>query len=162
MTTGLVAGAIAVGGTGMLVIGLLRRRTRSGAGFGDTSKPRWLAVTIDRAADDVLPAGRVPPPLADLGPTVEVETRVAPGDKGTELRARPRRPAPTGIKAVVARLSGDDPRQEIRAALRETKQLIEVGEVLRVNPVPHGRRPATPWGKVVDLLAERAPREGLL
>ena len=88
--------------------------------------------------------------------------RAAPGGKGSELRARLRSPEPTGAASAAARLSGDDPRQQVCAALRKAKQLIEVGEVLRVDPTPHGRRTSTPFGAVVDVATKRAAGEGVL
>jgi uncharacterized membrane protein len=109
-----------------------------------------------------MPDGRLPGPLADLGDLVEVEVRPAPGDKGSELRARLRGSEPTGAASAAARLSGDDPRQRVRAALREARQLIEVGEVLRVDPTPHGRRSSNPIGAVVERATERAAGEGVL
>jgi hypothetical protein len=119
-------------------------------------------VTINRGPADVMPEDHLPRPLAELGDLVEVEVRPAPGGKGSELRARLRNPEPTGAASAAARLSGDDPRQRVRAALREAKQLIEVGEVLRVDPAPHGHRPPTPAGKLVEFATERAPGEGVL
>ena len=109
-----------------------------------------------------MPESRVPGPLAELGDLVEVEVRTAPGGKGTELRARLRSPEATGVASAAARLSGDDPRQRVRAALREAKQLIEVGEVLRVDPTPHGRRTPTPTGAAVERATKRAGGEGVL
>ena len=109
-----------------------------------------------------MPDNRVPTPLAELGDLVEVEVRQAPGGKGTELRARLRTPEPSGVASAAARLSGDDPRQRVRAALREAKQLIEVGEVLRVDPTPHGRRTPTPTGAIVEAATKRAAGEGVL
>ena len=109
-----------------------------------------------------MPGGQLPGPLAALGDLVEVQVRPAPGGKGTELAARLRTPEPTGAGSAVARISGDDPRQQVRSALREAKQLIEVGEVLRVDPAPHGSRSATPTGKLVELGTRRAPGEGVL
>jgi hypothetical protein len=46
--------------------------------------------------------------------------------------------------------------------LRQAKQLIEVGEVLRVDPTPHGHRTATPTGELVEVATSRAPGEGVL
>ena len=109
-----------------------------------------------------MPDGRVPDPLAELGDLVEVEVRPAPGGRGSELRARLRGSEPSGAASAAARLSGDDPRQQVRIALREAKQLIEVGEVLRVDPTPHGQRKSTPTGAVVDLATKRAEGEGVL
>ncbi|MBB5844401.1 hypothetical protein HD599_002724 [Conyzicola lurida] len=119
-------------------------------------------MTINRGPADVMPEDRLPRPLAELGDLVEVEVRPAPGGKGSEVRARLRNPEPTGAASAAARLSGDDPRQRVRAALREAKQVIEVGEVLRVDPAPHGRRPPTPAGKLVEFATELAPGEGVL
>jgi len=152
----LVGAAVVVAAAGALVFAR-RRRPRSAPGTGAASAPRsgWLAVTVARDVDDVLPAGRTPGPLARFGDAVELEARIAPGDKGTELRARFRQ----GASRAAA---GDRDRGRLRAALRETKQLIEVGEVLRVDPVPHGRRTATPTGALVELATARSNEEGTL
>ena len=83
-------------------------------------------------------------------------------DKGTELAARLRVPEPTGSRSAVARASGDGPRQRVRSALREAKQLIEVGEVLRVDPSPHGHRTASVTGSLVEAGTRRAAGEGVL
>jgi hypothetical protein len=150
---------LAVGGGAVLIVRRLRRRTAKGPA---EARSRWRAVTIDRPPEEVMPGDRVPGPLAELGDLVEVGVRVAPGGKGTELRARLRAPEPAGVASAAARASGDDPRQRVRSALREAKQLIEVGEVLRVDPTPHGRRKATPTGAAVEAATKRAAGEGLL
>ena len=145
------------------LIGQLQRRLGSDASPGDGDpRSRWRSVTINRNQEEVMPNGQVPDPLAALGDRVEVQVRPAPGGKGTELAARLRRPEPGGLGSIVARVSGDDPRQQVRSALRQAKQLIEVGEVLRVDPAPHGHRTATPTGKLVDLATRRAGGEGVL
>lgn len=163
MTARVIGAAVLGLGVGAAV--LIRRMRNQAAGHAEEiaeARSRWRAVTINRSATDVMPDDRLPAPLAELGELVEVEIRSAPGGKGTELRARLRSPEPTGTASVAARHSGDDPRRRVRAALREAKQLIEVGEVLRVDPAPHGRRPPTPAGKLVDFATEGAPGEGLL
>jgi uncharacterized membrane protein len=160
MTSRVVSTAVvAVGGAAVMLVRQLQRRVAAGAGSAAEPRSRWRAVTINRSPDEVMPDSRVPGPLAALGDLVEVEVRAAPGGKGSELRARLRRPEPTGAASAAARLSGDDPRQQVRAALREAKQLIEV---LRVDPTPHGRRTPTPTGAVVELATKRAAREGVL
>jgi hypothetical protein len=138
---------------GAVVVLIRQRRRRVAVSPGEVAEPqsKWRAVIIDRSPDEVMPDNRVPGPVAELGALVQVEVRAAPGGKGSELRARLRRPERTGAASAAARLSGDDPRQQVRAALREAKQLIEVGEVLRVDPTPHGRRTPTPTGAVVEL-----------
>ena len=150
---------LAVGGGAVLVVRRLRAGTAAGA---DAPRSRWRAVTIAREPEEVMPEGRVPGPLAALGGLVEVAVRVAPGGRGTELRARLNAPEPSGAASAAARAAGTDPRQRVRAALREAKQLIEVGEVLRVDPTPHGRRSATPTGAAVEAAAKRAAGEGVL
>jgi len=156
MTPRLVGAAVVVAAASAVVLAR-RRRPRSAPGTGAASAPRsgWLAVTVARDVDDVLPAGQTPGPLARFGDAVELEARIAPGDKGTELRARFRQ----GASRAAA---GDRDRGRLRAALREAKQLIEVGEVLRVDPVPHGRRTATPTGALVELATARSNEEGTL
>jgi hypothetical protein len=60
---------------------------------------------------------------------------------------------------VPARLAGQDPRQDLRRALREAKALLEAGEVLVPDePTTHD----TPGGKVVGLFSRRASGEGVL
>jgi hypothetical protein len=150
-------------GAGQLIHQLQRRLGGDGNGAAEAEpQSRWRSVTINKSPDEVMLAGRLPDPLLALGDRIEVQVRIAPGDKGTELAARLRQPEPRGVASVGARVSGDDPRQQVRAALRQAKQLIEVGEVLRVDPTPHGTRSATPTGKLVDLATRRAGGEGVL
>jgi hypothetical protein len=115
-------------------------------------------VTINKPASEVAPGGVLPPPLAELGDAVEVRVTEAPDGKGTELAARLR----DGEPPAAARLTGQDPRQDVRSALRLSKQLIEVGEVLRVDPQPAGHRTPTPAGKALDAITRRAGGEGVL
>jgi hypothetical protein len=124
--------------------------------------PRWRTVTILRTEDEIAPGGVMPQPLLMLGNLVDVKMASAPGDRGTELSARLREAEPTGLGGLVQRARGTDPRQAVRRALRESKQLLETGEIIRVEPQPQGRRPATPGGVAVDLLAHRADGEGVL
>lgn len=122
---------------------------------------RWRVVTISRPPDVVTPDGRSPAPFASFGEFIQVRVSEAPGGRGTELAAR-LRPGETGTVDAVARLVGQDPQQLIRKLLRESKQLAEVGEVLRLNPKPEGERRATPGGALIDLAARRSSGEGVL
>ncbi|WP_248960127.1 hypothetical protein [Sphaerisporangium perillae] len=153
-----VLGGLTLGGIGLGVMRWLssRRtkvRTRQAAS-------RWLMVTINRRPEEVVPDGRLPEPLARLGDAIEVQVREAPGDRGTELGARPITPVPAGVTGVLARLGDEDPRQAVRRALRESKCLIETGEVLRPDEPPTTR--PTPAGRILDLAAQRAGGEGRL
>ncbi len=147
--------------------GLLVRRLQSSGGT-DTAdgrgaaRNRWRSVTVFLPADEVMPDGRPPGPLAALGDLVDVDVRPAPGDRGTELRARLRAPEPAGVPAAASRVKGDDATQRVRAALRESKQLLETGEILRVEPAPHGGRSGGIGSRVIDFATRRAGGEGLL
>ncbi len=168
------AAAAASAATGLLV----RRRQQDAAATGsaqaagatvrddptaDNRTPgRWRSVTIFRSPEEVLPDGRPPGPLAELGDLVDVSVKLAPGDRGTELSARLRNGELSGPGALGARLGGDDPRQAVRTALRQSKQLLETGEILRVDPASHGRRSGWIGGKLIDLTTRRAGGEGLL
>lgn len=117
----------------------------------------WLAVTLVCEPSDVDPA-HLPAPLAHYGDRIEVRVRQAAGGKGTELAAR-LRDAQKG--SAPARLGGADPLAGLRSALRQTKQLLEVGEVLRVDPIPHGERTASPGGALLEAATKAAPRAGV-
>jgi hypothetical protein len=156
----MTAGVVAAASAGAVLARRLQGRSQAYGSLGAEPRSRWWAVTINRSPDEVLPDGQIPEPLARLGDLVEVEVVAAPGSKGTELRARLR--SPRAGESALGRLTGQDPRQQVRSALREAKQLIETGEVLRVDPVPHGKRPPTPAGWLVELATKRARGEGVL
>ena len=115
-----------------------------------TAARRWRAVTVLKAPDQVGSSASPPPPLDRLGDRVEVRVTAAPGEKGTELAAR------------FLGTPTDDEIGELRAALREAKQRLETGEVLRVDPQPHGFRKPTPQGAALEGMTERASKEGVL
>ncbi|MET8280718.1 hypothetical protein [Micromonospora sp. NPDC005174] len=108
-----------------------RRGGRTGADQ-DPTTAGWEVVTVDRPPEQVLPGGRWPEPLRHLDGVVEVRVRQAPGDRGTELAARPL-PRATAAAGLAAHLVGDDPRMLVRRTLRQVKQRVEAGEVLRAD-----------------------------
>ncbi|MCZ9340950.1 hypothetical protein NGM37_24620, partial [Streptomyces sp. TRM76130] len=67
---------------------------------------------------------------------------------------------PAASASVPARLAGQDPRQELRRALRDAKALLEAGEVLRPDAPPTTR--PTPGGKLMELVSRRSGGEGVL
>jgi hypothetical protein len=117
----------------------------------------WLYVTVYREPSDV-DIAQLPAPLAEYGDRIEIRVRAAPGEKGTELGAR-LRDQPSG--SPLGRLTGSDPQADLRSALRRAKQLIEVGEVLAVDPAPHGKRTATPGGALLEAWTKVAPKAGV-
>jgi hypothetical protein len=152
--TGILAVTAGLAGLGGAV-GARRRHRRAGTG-----DPHWQVVTIYRDAGDIAPGGRYPEPLAALGGSVEIKMQPAPGDRGTELFARSRTAA--GPPGLLDRIRGNEPAQDVRAALRKSKELVEAGEVLSVDGQPEGRRPATLPGAVMDFLRSRSDRAGVL
>ncbi len=118
----------------------------------------WLSVTVLRDLAD-LEGAPLPAPLAALGDDIDVRLRPAPAGKGTELSARLRDRTSSSSKAN--RLTGNDPQAHLRSALREAKQLLEVGEVLAVDPAPHGRRNPTPGGMLLEAWTKVAPKGGV-
>jgi hypothetical protein len=146
-------------GAGVLVI---RRITthQLGNGIARDAPDRWHTVTVNRPLEEVQPDGQLPEPLAELGDAIEVQVRPAPGDRGTELAARLRQGAPTGMRGAAARAAGTDPRQDVRAALRQAKQLLETGEVLSPDQPPTTRR--TLRNLPLELATRRAGGEGRL
>jgi hypothetical protein len=148
----LAGGALAAGGAALLAS---RARKHDEPAAEDD---RWLTVTIAATREEVAPNGAPPHPLAELGDAIEFRVEQAPGDRGIELSARPR----GGNTAALRAAALGEPREALRIALRESKQLIEAGEVLRVDPRPAGQRPQTPAGALVDSLARRSRGEGVL
>jgi uncharacterized membrane protein len=161
ITKGAAVAAVTVGG-------VVINRVLSARGTGHwpanaaapKKEPRWRFVTINRPQDEVIgPDGVLPEPLAELADQIDVRVQPAPGDKGTELGARLRRGEPGGFASIAARLTGDDPRQAVRTALRHTKQLLEIGDILRSNENQPTTKP-TLTGKPLDVAASRASGEG--
>ncbi|MDD9207143.1 hypothetical protein PU560_11805 [Georgenia sp. 10Sc9-8] len=131
--------SIVLGAAAATAVLVWRRRSARGV-----DGERWLVVTVQRPPEEVA----VDLPATLRTSSVEVEVRPAPGDRGSELAARARGRKP--------------PRDELRSALREAKQVLEVGEVLRVDPQPAGRRSRTPATKVLAAVAGRAGKKGVL
>jgi hypothetical protein len=115
---------------------------------GGSPPPRWHAITVNRPLGEVAPGGRLPGPLSELGDAVEVRLRPAPGDRGTEVAAR-LRDAGAGPGA------GD-----VRRALRESRSLLETGEILL--PDAPGTTQRTPLNRVLEHVTTHGREEGLL
>ena len=147
---------------GGAVVRQVRSALEHGSGAGAPGAPAsgWLVVSIYREPAEI-DATSLPAPLAAYGDRIETRIRPAPGGKGTELAVRLTQRS-SGTASGPARLTGGDPQGDLRSALRKAKQLIEVGEVLAVDPAPHGKRTATPAGAALEALTKRAPKGGVL
>jgi hypothetical protein len=116
----------------------------------------WQTVTILATPEEVAPDGVLPAPLAQLAEIIDTRLELAPGGRGTELSAR----TTLGPKPDPTLWKGADPARQIRTALQHAKQLIEVGEVLSVEPQPAGKRRRA--GLLVDLMTGDADQEGVV
>ncbi|WP_144872467.1 hypothetical protein [Microbacterium sp. 1.5R] len=139
---------------GLVARKLVRERKESD---GDGRHPEgWKAVTVMGDAD-ALRRGDYPEPLRRIAHVLDVRVDPAPADKGVELHARVRPDLQT------ADVFGDEsPDQALRAALRDAKQLIETGEILRATPRPHGHRSVSLFGAAVDRAEADAKGRGVL
>lgn len=138
------AGRTAVAAGVGVAVGLTKR-ILSQRPAGRDAEDRWLAVTVNRS-DEFVGDGALPEPLARFAGRIEVRTRRAAGDKGTELLARP---AEDGVS-----------REDLRTALRQAKSLLETGEVLRADSPP-STHPG-PAGKALRAVIRRSRGEGRL
>lgn len=88
---------------------------------------------------------------ADVDNQGSVTFRDAPGDRGTEVLVELRYDPPGGkLGALVAKLFGEEPSQQVGADLRALKQVLETGEVVRSDASIHrGMHPAQPSGEPV-------------
>lgn len=118
-----LAGAAVLAGAAPAVRRVLRAARPAGEDLD-----RWHAVTVLCPSEEA--EARRDTPLAALGDAVEVSVRRAPGERGSEVRARL---AP----AVAAGGDAGERLEELRTALRETRQVLEIGWVVSAD------RPAT-------------------
>jgi uncharacterized membrane protein len=90
-----------------------------------------------------------------------VEFRDAPGERGTEIVVNLDYSPPGGpVGAIVAKVTGEEPRQQVKDDLRRFKQVMETGEVVRSDGTPEGphtkrhlrQRPAYPLEQPVGEL----------
>src|SRR5947209_8974364 len=77
---------------------------------------------------------------ADVASAGSVHFEKAPGGRGTLMRVVLKYDPPAGkLGAIVARLFGKNPEQQIEEDLRRFKQLMETGEVATTEGQPSGR-----------------------
>jgi uncharacterized membrane protein len=83
---------------------------------------------------------------ADVPNTGTVSFRTAPGNRGTEIQVTLRYDPPAGrLGALVAKLFGEEPAEQVKSDLRRLKQVLETGEVVHSDASVHrGLHPAQP------------------
>jgi len=109
--------------------GVVAATVVAGAAALRRSRPPAYAVVVDRPPAELTPDGRLPAPLASLGPGVAVTVRPALGGRGTELVVRIRDREPALLAALSRWLAGENRRTAVRSALWQTKRLAEADGV---------------------------------
>lgn len=118
----------------------------------------WDAEIVEDTANELISWRSLPGGGVDNRGSVRFKE--APADRGTEVQVELEYDAPAGSAgALVAKLFGEEPNQQVRDDLRRFKQVMETGEVVRSDGSPEGagqgvtkQRPAQPAA------AERGPR----
>jgi uncharacterized membrane protein len=78
---------------------------------------------------------------ADIANSGSVHFRSAPGDRGTEVKVVTTYDAPAGVIGdAIAKLFGENPKQQIGDELARFKMLMETGEIATNDGQPSGRR----------------------
>ena len=113
-----------------------RTHWRARAPFGRFVE--WDAEIINDKPNELIAWRSLPG--ADVDSAGSVSFRRAPTGRGTEVHVSLSYQPPFGrLGAVVARLLGEEPRQQIEADLRHFKQLMEAGEIPTIDGQPPSR-----------------------
>jgi uncharacterized membrane protein len=82
-----------------------------------------------------------------------VRFKDAPGNRGTEVQVELRYDPPGGkIGALIAKLFGEEPQQQVKGDLRRFKQVMETGEIVHSDASIHrGMHPAQPPEDLCDV-----------
>ena len=114
-------------------------------------KAEWDAEIVEDRPSELISWRSLPGAKVDNSGVVRF--RAAPSDQGTEVILEMTYDAPGGAPgALIAKLVGEEPRQQVKDDLRRFKQVMETGEVVRSEGSPEGQnarrhlkqRPAQP------------------
>ena len=98
----------------------------------------WDAVIHNEIANELLAWRTLPG--ADVDHAGTVLFKDAPGGRGTEIKVELQYNPPGGaVAAVLSKLWGEEPTQQIEADLRRLKQILEAGEAVTTEGQPSGR-----------------------
>jgi uncharacterized membrane protein len=108
------------------------------------SSVEWDAETIEDRPNELIRWRSLPE--SEVPNSGSVSFRDAPGNRGTEVIVELEYQPPGGkFAAMVAKLFGEEPRQQVRGDLRRLKQVMEIGEVVHSDASIHrGPHPAQP------------------
>jgi uncharacterized membrane protein len=119
-----------------------RSRWKAKAPAGTTVE--WEAETIEDRPNELIAWRSLPDATVPNSGTVRF--REAPGGRGTEVLVELRYQPPGGkIGALIAKLLGEEPKQQVKGDLRRFKQVMEIGEIVHSDASIHrGAHPARP------------------
>jgi uncharacterized membrane protein len=122
------------------------RRSRWRARAPASSSVEWEAEIIEDRPNAQISWRSVAE--ADVPNNGTVRFRPAPGGRGTEIHVHLRYEPPGGkLGALIAKLFGEEPAQQVKSDLRRLKQVLETGEVVHSDASVHrGLHPAQPSG----------------
>ncbi|MFL5403979.1 MAG: SRPBCC family protein [Gemmatimonadales bacterium] len=124
------------------VLGDRRSRWRAKAPAG--ASVEWEAETIEDRPNELISWRALPE--SSVPNSGQVRFREAPGNRGTEVTVELRYQPPGGkVGALIAKLFGEEPSQQVKSDLRRFKQVMEIGEVVHSDASIHrGPYPAQP------------------
>jgi uncharacterized membrane protein len=112
------------------------------------SSVEWDAEIIEDRPSELIAWQSLPE--ADIPNTGSVRFRDAAGGRGTEVVVELNYQPPGGkMGALLAKLFGEEPEQQVKSDLRRLKQVLEIGEVVHsdasIHRGPHPARPPEDW-----------------
>jgi uncharacterized membrane protein len=124
------------------VMGERRSHWKAKAPAGQTVE--WEAEVIDDQPNELISWRSIEG--ADVNNAGTVRFKAAPGGRGTEIHVDLRYDPPAGkLGAMIAKLFGEEPGEQIGGDLRRFKQVMETGEVVHSDSSIHrGMHPARP------------------
>jgi uncharacterized membrane protein len=104
----------------------------------------WDAETIEDRPNELIAWRSLPDATVPNSGTVRFKD--APGDRGTEVLVQLSYQPPGGkVGALIAKLFGEEPKQQVKGDLRRFKQVMETGEIVHSDASIHrGPHPAYP------------------
>jgi uncharacterized membrane protein len=104
----------------------------------------WDAETTEDRPNELVAWRSLPD--SEVPNSGQVRFRDAPGNRGTEVIVELKYQPPGGrIAALLAKLFGEEPSQQVKSDLRRLKQVMEIGEIVHsdasIYPGPHPARP---------------------
>lgn len=126
-----------------------RSRWKARAPAGTTVE--WEAETVEDRPNERISWRSLPDATVPNSGTVQFKD--APGDRGTEVLVELRYQPPGGkIGALIAKLFGEEPEQQVKGDLKRFKQVMETGEIVHSDASIHrGPHPAQPPEDLSDV-----------